>query len=89
MNLPLLAAAALSGLTFTVSAASIWVEGEAPAKSSAQKHGWYDGVNRDVLSGANWLSHYGPAPAEASYEVDVAEAGSHTGSRTPPKAATT
>ena len=78
MNLPLLAAAALSGLTFTVCAASIWVEGEAPAKSSAQKHGWYDGVIRDVLSGADWLSHYGPAPGEATYDVEVAEAGSHT-----------
>ena len=59
-------------------AASIWVEGEAPAKSSMQKHNWYDAVKRDVLSGSDWLSHYGDKPGEASYDIDVAEAGDYS-----------
>ena len=64
--------------TIQARAALIWVEGEAPAKSTMQKHGWYDSVNRDVLSGGDWLSHYGEKPGEASYEVEVAEAGDYT-----------
>ena len=59
-------------------AASIWVEGEAPTKSNVVKHNWYDAVKRDVLSGGDWLSHYGEKPGEASYEIEVAEAGSYT-----------
>jgi glycosyl hydrolase family 42 (putative beta-galactosidase) len=56
---------------------TIWVEGEAPAQSSFVKHGWYDGVKKDVLSGQNWLSHYGPQPGEASYAVDLKEGGEY------------
>src|SRR5262245_51577466 len=65
-------------LTTVVHAASIWVEGESPTKSSVMKHNWYDGVKRDVLSGNNWLSHYGDKPGEASYEIEVPEAGNYT-----------
>ena len=57
--------------------ASVWVEGEAPAKSSAQKHNWYDAVKRDVLSGRDWLSHYGEKPGECSYDIEIAEAGDY------------
>ncbi|MEO7318962.1 MAG: hypothetical protein ABIZ56_08245 [Chthoniobacteraceae bacterium] len=60
------------------SGASIWVEGEAPAKSTMQKHGWYDAVKRDVLSGGGWLSHYGEKAGECSYEVEVAEVGDYS-----------
>ena len=60
------------------SGASIWVEGEAPAKSTMQKHNWYDAVKRDVLSGGGWLSHYGEKAGECSYEVEVAAAGDYT-----------
>ncbi len=56
---------------------SIWVEGEDAAKSTFQKHGWYDGVKKDVLSGQNWLSHYGPQPGEASWSVDAKEGGEY------------
>ena len=42
-----------------------------------QKQGWYDSVKRDLLSGGNWLSHYGSAPGEAEYQVEVAEEGSY------------
>ena len=58
--------------------ASVWVEGEAPAKSTAQKHNWYDAVKRDVLSGGDWLSHYGEKPGECAYEIEVAEAGDYS-----------
>ena len=56
---------------------SIWVEGEAPAKSSVQKHNWYDAVKRDVLSGGGCLSHYGEKAGECSYEIEIAEAGDY------------
>ncbi len=56
---------------------TIWVEGEAPAKSTFARHGWYDDVKKDVLSGGNWLSHYGPQPGEASWPVEVKEGGEY------------
>ncbi len=59
-------------------AGSIWVEGEAPATSTMQKHGWYDAVKRDVLSGGGWLSHYGEKPGECSYSIEIAEAGDYS-----------
>jgi len=62
----------------TALAASIWVEGEAPAQSTAQKHNWYDAVKTDVLSGGAWLSHYGNKPGEAAYEIEVPAADNYT-----------
>ena len=59
-------------------AASLWIEGESANQSSAQRHGWYDGVKKELLSGNQWLSHYGDAPGEAAYEIAAAEAGSYT-----------
>ena len=56
---------------------TIWVEGEDAAKSTFQKHGWYDGVKKDVLSGQNWLSHYGPQPGEASWPIDARDGGEY------------
>ena len=61
-----------------VHSASIWREGEDATRKTVQHHGWYDSVKKDVLSGGNWLSHYGPAAGEAEYEVEVAEAGNYT-----------
>ncbi|HYE97872.1 MAG TPA: beta-galactosidase, partial [Planctomycetota bacterium] len=54
---------------------TIWVEGEAAARHSFQKHGWYDDVRKDVLSAGDWLSNYGPKPGEAAWAVDVKEGG--------------
>src|SRR2546425_1580913 len=56
---------------------TIWVEGENPAQSTFVKHGWYDAVKKDVLSGGNWLSHYGPQPGEASWSIDPKEGGDY------------
>jgi hypothetical protein len=56
---------------------TLWIEGEKPAASAFAKHGWSDAVKKDVLSGGDWLSHYGPAPAEASWAVDVKQGGDY------------
>jgi hypothetical protein len=70
--------AAFSSLTLAASAASIWIEGETPTSSTMQKHGWYDAVKKDVLSGGAWLSHYGDRAGEAAYDLNAPEAGSYT-----------
>jgi hypothetical protein len=59
-------------------AASIWVEGEAATKKTVTAHNWYNSVKKEVLSGGDWLSHYGDAPGEAGYEVEVAEPATYT-----------
>jgi hypothetical protein len=56
---------------------TLWVEGEKPTASTFQKHGWYDAVKKDVLSGGDWLSHYGGAPGEASWALDVKQGGDY------------
>ena len=56
---------------------SIWIEGEAPASSNYIKHNWYDNITRDVLSGRNWLSHYGNRSGEAAWVFNVAGGGKY------------
>lgn len=68
---------ALLALAAIAHAASIWIEGEVPAQSTAKKHPWYDSVKRDLLSGERWLSHYGDEAGEATYAVEVKEAGTY------------
>ncbi|HZJ15958.1 MAG TPA: hypothetical protein VFD27_12975 [Chthoniobacteraceae bacterium] len=70
--------AALCASVFTASAAFLWIEGEEPTTSTVQKHGWYNSVKKEVLSGNDWLSHYGDKPGEAAYQVEVPEAGGYT-----------
>ncbi len=56
----------------------LWVEGEAAETSTARRHGWYDGVTKGELSGGEWLSNFGsPAPATASYSVQIPEDGDY------------
>ena len=58
---------------------SVWIEGEAATKHTFKKHNWYDGVNKSLLSGGDWLSHYsGEAPGEATYRFAVKEGGQYT-----------
>lgn len=59
-------------------AATVWVEGEDASRKTVQRHGWYDSVKKEVLSGGNWLSHYGDAAGEAAYDLEIAEAGNYT-----------
>ncbi len=55
----------------------VWIEGQQPKRSTARRHGWYDGVRKDELSGGDWLSHFHGEPAEAEYAFDVPAAGSY------------
>jgi len=56
----------------------VWVEGEDAAESSARRHGWYDSVVKDELSGGEWLSNFGsPEPALARYPVEVPSNGDY------------
>lgn len=71
-------AAAFAFAAPSVQAASIWIEGEDAAKKSVAHHGWYDSVKKDLLSGKQWLSHYGEKAGEASYAFEAPEAGSYT-----------
>lgn len=56
----------------------VWVEGESAAKHTMRRHGWYDSVAKENLSGREWLSHFagGTAP-EAEFTVDVPESGEY------------
>ncbi|HZK80597.1 MAG TPA: hypothetical protein VFC46_06005, partial [Humisphaera sp.] len=59
-------------------AAVIWVEGEKPVKSSVKRHPWwYDKVNRDLLSGGDFISNWGDQPGEAEYSVAAPKAGEY------------
>ena len=58
---------------------SIWIEGEDAAEHCFKKHGWYDNVDKSLLSGGEWLSHYDrSARGEATYKFDVREGGAYT-----------
>ena len=48
---------------------TIWVEGEDATQKGVSKHGWYDDVRKDGMSGGEWLSHYDQSkPGVATYE---------------------
>ncbi len=60
---------------------TIWIEGETPTNSSFNRHSWYGSqdVNRELLSGGNWLAHYHErVPAVATYTFNVEEGGDYT-----------
>ncbi len=63
-----------------VSAASIWVEGEAAKETEADNHPWYGGqVKKDLLSGGDFISNFGgKKPVETVVEFDVPEGGDYT-----------
>jgi hypothetical protein len=69
----------VGALGATLQAASIWVEGEAATQKDVSKHGWYDAVKKEGMSGGEWLSHYDQnKPGSASYEFTADEAGDFT-----------
>lgn len=63
-----------------VSAAWVWVEGEAAAETNAKAHSWYSGdVKKDQLSGGAFLSHFAEeGPVRAAYRFEAPEAGLYT-----------
>ncbi len=40
----------------STSAQFIWVEGEDAISHTMERHNWYDSVNKEALSGGEWLS---------------------------------
>jgi hypothetical protein len=61
-----------------VRAAWIWVEGEKPVKSTMNRHVWYDSVQKDQLSGGDWISNFAEGPGKAGtaeYAVNAPAAG--------------
>ena len=52
----------------------IWMEGEDATIQTMQRHGWYDSVAKENLSGGEWLSHFAAGdPPEAEYRLEVPE----------------
>lgn len=70
--------ATLCALACSVSAATIWREGEDATKSTMHRHPWYDQVKKKVLSGGDWISNFGKEPGEAEYAIEAPEAGNYT-----------
>ncbi|MDP6721315.1 MAG: hypothetical protein QGF59_21795, partial [Pirellulaceae bacterium] len=57
---------------------SIWIEGEKAQTRQVTRHGWYDGVKKDVLSGNEWLSHFDAnKPGMAGYEFKAEKTGDY------------
>jgi hypothetical protein len=69
--------------------AFLWIEGETPARTTFNRHGWYSGdkVRRDLLSPGSpggvpgdWLAHYANdgRSVESEYRIASAEDGPYT-----------
>ncbi len=61
--------------------AHVWIEGQDPARHNFNEHGWYSStdVNRDLLSGGDWLAHYSSdQSAMAEYHFTIPESGTYT-----------
>jgi hypothetical protein len=39
-------------------AEAVWIEGEDASEHNFRRHGWYDRVDKSLLSNREWLSHY-------------------------------
>lgn len=59
---------------------SLWVEGESPQSQTMNRHPWwYDQVNKEHLSGGDWISNFSEQKeGTASYRVHVREGGDYT-----------
>ncbi len=60
-----------------VAAEEIWIEGEDATRHSMLRHNWYDAVDKDNLSGGDWLSHFasGEEVPRAEYQFSVKSKG--------------
>lgn len=57
----------------------VWVEGEAAASKTVQRHNWYsDAVKKDQLSGGAWISNYGNQDGVATYDLAIPADGDYT-----------
>jgi len=58
---------------------AVWIEGEAAAKADVVRHPWYSNVEKSLISGGDWLSHYTNAgPGSAEWKFTVKEGGTYT-----------
>ncbi len=71
--------AALLAAAAAAPAATIWHEGEDPAKHSMARHPWwYDKVKPGLLSGGAWMSHFTKkGPGTATYRIAIPKAGTY------------
>jgi hypothetical protein len=78
MTARILLAISLAALSLT--AATIWIEGEdAVSRDNAPHPWWYDKVKTDALSGGAWLSNFTKEKdATALYEFQITEPGAYT-----------
>ncbi len=57
---------------------AVWLEGEATTTHNFKRHGWYDKINKSLLSGNDWLSHYDKGgPGEATYQFAIKDGGKY------------
>jgi hypothetical protein len=51
---------------------TLWIEAEKPAKANVVRHPWYSDVQRPLLSGGDFISHWDAVKAgEMEYVVKV------------------
>ena len=56
----------------------LWIEGEEAREHTMRRHGWYDSVKKNELSGREWLSHFGQGEAPvAEYSFEASRAADH------------
>ncbi len=66
----------VSQLTFAEE--TIWQEGESPIAHKMNRHGWYDHVKKENLSGGEWISNFSQEKeGQATYSVEVKEGGEY------------
>src|SRR5436190_471999 len=55
-------------------AETLWIEAEKPTKANVVRHAWYSDVQRQLLSGGDFISHWHDKQAgELEYVVKVAK----------------
>ena len=60
----------------SANSATIWQEGESPAKSAMHRHPWwFDQVKKDLLSGGDWISNFAKEEGTAEYAVEIPTTG--------------
>lgn len=56
---------------------SIWIEGEDAQKKAVITHSWYRDADSQLLSGGEWISHFGEKEGQVSYTFDSLDRASY------------
>lgn len=56
---------------------TIWVEGESSSTQTVHPHPWYGSVDREQLSGGDFISHFHQQPGSATFQVSVDQPGEY------------